>query len=165
MKKLITLIALLLFSINAYALDRKAFENISVSYGHSTEDIQMYGISTKHDLEFEKAAFYLPQYLEGTVGYWRGDDNSDLYSVSVVPVFQKKFEKFYLEAGVGGAYISKREIQDQELGINFQFVSLAGIGFEHDNYSFSYRIMHYSNLYHKKNDGVDYHVFSIGYNF
>lgn len=165
MKQLITLIVLVFLSLNLHALDRKAFENITISYGSSNEDIQIYSLSTKHDIEYEKDAFYLPQYLETSIGYWEGDNNSDLYSFSLTPVFQKSFDHFYIEGGVGATYVSKTQIQNENLGVHFQFVTLLGLGFNYESYDLSYRMMHYSNLVHEHNDGVDYHVVSFGYKF
>lgn len=173
MKLFITILFSLLLSINLNASDKTTINDISFGYGDSVEDINIYRISLKKDLNkyiFENDYKFLPKYYETSLGYWKAKDGNSLVSFSFSPVFRHTFFKDYyikpyVEAGVGGTYISKTKLQDENFGIHFQFETFGGVGFKLNDFDFAYRYMHYSNLVHENNSGVTLNFFSVSYAF
>ena len=174
MKLLATVVLLFAILSNTNASDVDEVSDLSVGYGTSSEHFDIYRLSIKKDLNkyfFEKKYKYLPKYYETSLGYWKGQNSSNLYSVSFTPVFRYIFVKYYdvkpyLEAGIGGTYITKTKIEQENFGTHFQFENIIGIGFKLYDFDISYRYMHYSNAgIDKHNSGADVNVISISYRF
>jgi hypothetical protein len=72
-----------------------------------------------------------------------------------------------LEGGVSPAYISRSEFDTKNFGINFQFISHAGLNFDISNrIRIGYRFQHMSNAgFSDRNPGLNLHLFGIGYRF
>ena len=109
-------------------------------------------------------------YEIGTSTWFLSDKN--LYSIEISPVVRYEFqseglEKFFLEAGIGGAYISNRELASQYIGSHFQFRDMIGFGRFLDkkrNTFMRVRYVHYSNAdLADKNDGIDSLVLLFGF--
>ena len=155
------------------ANDKVLHNDITLGYGDSPEDFNLYRISLKKDLNkyfFDNDNKFLPKYYESSLGFWKADDGSSLISLSFSPVFRAylftKYKiKAYVEAGLGATYISKTKLQNENFGIHFQFETLLGIGMKINNLDLTYRMMHYSNLLHDHNSGADFNFFSISYTF
>lgn len=160
-------------SLLASELER-SISDLSMGYGSSREDINIYRVSIKKDLNdyiFEKRYKYLPKYYETSFGYWDGKNSGSLKSFSFTPIFRYTFMKKYdirpyIEAGVGVTYISKKELEKEKFGVHFQFENIIGIGFKLNNFDISYRYMHYSNGgLDDNNSGADFNILSISYPF
>lgn len=174
MKLLATAVLLLAILSNINAQDTDSVNDLSVGYGTSSENFDIYRISIKKDLNkyfFEKKHKYLPKYYETSLGYWKGKNSSSLNSFSFAPVFRYTFGKHYkvnpyIEAGIGAAYISKKVLEEENFGTHFQFENIIGIGFKLYDFDISYRYMHYSNGgLSEYNSGADFNVISISYRF
>ena len=130
MKLLITIILTLFIFIHAD--DKIKKENITFAYAESVENIKAYKVSTRRDFNsylFEKKHKFLPSYYEMSLGFWKGDNGSDLFALSISPVFRYTFFKNYkikpyVEAGIGATYVSKTKLQDENFGIHFQFETI-----------------------------------------
>jgi len=173
MKLFMTILLPLILLVNIHASDDIIDNDVSVGYGSSVEDIDIYRISLKKDLNpyfFEKRYKFLPKYYEGSFGYWEGKNGKGLVNLSFTPVFRYTNTDLFnvdpfIEGGLGATYISKSKLQDENFGQNFQFESFIGIGVKTDNFEFTYRYMHYSNLVHEHNSGVTLGFISITYSF
>lgn len=75
----------------------------------------------------------------------------------------------YLELGVGGSYLTRKEIGGRELGMHFQFEDRIGLGLrlgEYRQFDLAYRAVHFSNAYlGHKNHGINLHMLVFGYWF
>ena len=166
-------IFLFFFVLFVNANDKIAHNDITLGYGDSPEDFNLYRVSLKKDLNkyfFDNDYKFLPKYYESSLGFWNADDGSSLISLSFTPVFRAYLFTIYnvqpyVEAGIGATYISKTKLQDENFGIHFQFETLLGIGIKINKFDFTYRMMHYSNLVHEHNSGADFNLFSISYTF
>jgi lipid A 3-O-deacylase len=74
----------------------------------------------------------------------------------------------YIAAGVGPAYLTRKQLGDRDLGGHFGFQDLIGLGVrlgKEKKLAFSYAYMHYSNAgIFKPNHGIDIkHLFSFSY--
>jgi len=174
MRLFIIILLFFVLSIHTYAKDKDEVNDITVGYGSSSEHIDIYRISIKKDLNkyfFENRYNYLPSYYETSLGYWSGQNGGNIKSISFTPMFRYNFGQYYesipyLEAGVGGTYISKTQLEGENFGTHFQFENVIGIGFKFSDFDLSFRYIHHSNAgLSSNNSGVDFSIISISYKF
>lgn len=81
------------------------------------------------------------------------------------------FAQPYLELGIGASWLSNNHLGHRNLGGQFAFQDLMGLGLRWKNnttaISFSYHYLHYSNAsLFPPNQGIDVkHLFTLGYEF
>lgn len=166
-------ISILFFLIQINASDIIKVDNLTFGYGNSVEDIDIYRVTTRKDLNeyfFGTTSDFFPKYYEASWGYWRGENGDALGALSFTPIFRSTFfENYaispYIEAGLGSTYITERKLQEENFGVHFQFESLLGFGFKLDDMEITYRYMHYSNLWHGHNSGITLNYISFTYSF
>jgi len=172
MKLLIILV--FFFTIILSANDKKTINDLSFAYGDSADDINIYRVSLKKDLNkyfFKKRYKYLPTYYESSLSYWNMKRNSHLYNLSFTPMFRYTFAKQYdynpfIEAGIGLSYLSKNRLGTENFGTLFQFEDVIGIGLKIQDFTVSYRFIHYSNAgITEHNSGANVNFISISYRF
>jgi len=103
----------------------------------------------------------LTGFWTGAYTYWDGDKTSSNNSLSLSPVFVYEFAgqsvKPYIEAGIGVAFFSHTELEDNDIGQSFQFEDRLGFGARFaGGHEVGIRATHYSNAgLSKNNDGVE----------
>lgn len=103
----------------------------------------------------------LTGYWSGAYTYWEGDKTSSNHSLSFSPVFVYEFAgqnvKPYIEAGVGVAFFSNNELENNVIGQSFQFEDRLGFGLRFaGGHEVGIRATHYSNAgMSNDNDGVE----------
>lgn len=126
---------------------------------------------------YENACWPLWSYMELSFYHLKGKkgvnpwSHDHLQALALAPVF--RFEPnegcFYLEAGVGVARLSHKEISGRELGMHFEFEDRIGAGFRFGHqkqFDVSYRFLHFSNAnIGKFNHGLNLHFIILGYWF
>jgi len=161
-----------ILSINLYANDE--LDEISVGYGSSTDDINMYKVSIKKDLNkyfFKHRYKYLPMYYEASFGYWKAESGGDIKNISLTPMFRYNFNQYYestpyIEIGIGLSYLSKTNLESENFGTHVQFEDVIGIGYRFSDFDLSFRYIHYSNAGMDSNSAyVDFSMISISYEF
>ena len=97
----------------------------------------------------------------GAYTYWDGDKTSSNNSLSFSPVFVYEFAgqsvKPYIEAGIGVAFFSHTELENNDIGQSFQFEDRLGFGARFaGGHEVGIRATHYSNGgMANHNDGVE----------
>jgi len=98
--------------------------------------------------------------------------NKHLQATSLAAVVRiKEFlsSPFFVDIGIGLAYLSRQEISTRDLGSNMIFEERVGLGFllgRTQSLECSYRLVHYSNGYlAKTNNALNLHLFILGYWF
>ena len=150
---------------------------ISLSYGHGNPDSLDGGrISYQYHPEgYEWKS--LITYFDASVAHYEVDypSNDSITIIAIAPVFRlnaKLHNDFtpYIEAGLGAAYLSDDYLGHRDLGSQFAFQVLAGVGIafgKNQQFDLSYHYLHYSNAYlASENDGFDiYSLLSFTYHF
>jgi len=169
MKKLFGLAALAAFtfgqSMMAHALDG------SVSVGATGDGQMVYRLGLQSDWDaswWQTSVGRLTGYWDGGYTYWSSSDHGPANNtLSFAPVFRYEFDggavKPFVEAGIGVALFSKREVGDNKLGTAFNFEDRIGFGLRFaGNQEVSIRAIHYSNAGIKQpNDGIE--AYSLNY--
>ncbi len=162
--------------ITAMATAANASEAISFGFGIGTEEVDSYRFEVQKGLGFrwlESETGFLSLSVDGAVDYLSGDGD-DAIAASIAPLLTYQFNTDapvipFVEAGVGGAYISETRIGDQNLGIHFQFEDIIGIGLrlgERKKHGFRVRALHYSNAdLDDNNSGLTFFTLSYHYRF
>jgi len=174
MKFFLIILALYILNVSIYAADNNEMNDISIGYGTSSENIDIYKISTKSDLNkylFKNKYKYLPSYYETSFGYWKGQNSENIKSLSFTPMFSYEFEKYYdstpyIEIGIGLTYISDTQLDSEDFGTHIQFGDIVGLGFKFSDFDLSFRYIHYSNAgMDSKSAFIDFSMISISYKF
>ncbi|WP_417661413.1 acyloxyacyl hydrolase [Pseudomonas sp.] len=137
--------------------------DFSFSVGQTGESTQTYRFGVQYDFDkswLQSDVGRLTGYWDGAYTYWDGDETSSNHSVSLAPVFVYEFagENFrpYVEAGIGVAFFSSTEVEDNDLSTSFQFEDRIGAGVRFSGQEIGIRAIHYSNAGIKNpNDGVE----------
>lgn len=147
--------------------------------GSSNADVYRIGVQKewRHNW-FSEGAWYLGGYWDTELALMQADQGADdkIYGISLTPVFRYQRDARlssgvtpFAEAGIGAHLLSGTHLGNSDLATTFQFGSLLGVGVgfgERGQYELSYRYTHISNADIKQpNDGVDLHLFKLGYNF
>ena len=158
---------------------------ISVSFGQDEDsnETDVYRIGLQNSWErtwFNGGAWYVGGYWDAELAYmdsdYSGAKNSDLFDISLTPVFRLQRDTAlssgvspYAEAGIGPHLISDTRLGRQQYSTAFQFGSLigAGLGFgDRGQYQLGYRFQHISNADIKTpNDGMNLHLLRLAYSF
>ncbi len=152
-------------------------DSMSVFSGPSEYSVEVYGVDFQKDLKinrFESQMGYLSFNLSISATYWKGGSD-DLFAFSVTPLatyfFKQSFKQMspYIEGGVGPTYITEKEIHDRDLGINFQFQNILGLGVRlgaNKRHALGFRFVHYSNAHiDDENDSMNFYTLSYRYYF
>ncbi len=162
------------------------FDSITVGGGvdvHRHSQVSMVRVAVQKDWAHhwgEDGNWFWSGAWEAEVSAWHGNPgttgNSNLVEIGFRPVvrLERKVSspddmQPYVEAGLGGALLSKTRIDTRHFSTAFQFGSHVGAGvrFGHDRrYELSYRFMHYSNADIKKpNQGISFNTLNFGFRF
>lgn len=97
-------------------------------------------------------------------------NNNDATSLSIVlriPI--KVCIQWFVDIGIGAAYLSDQEISTRNLGSNWLFEDRLGAGMllgPRQQYEIGYRLVHFSNGYlAQTNQGINFHFVIFGYWF
>lgn len=159
MKKLF--IVLILLSSTVFAIDR-----VSVGYGQDSDNIDVYNIAIQKDFDY-KLIENTNLGLEFALEYIDGS-NDDMAIISTQPMLSYDItEKFYIEAGVGIAYFTEKELDDNKYGTNFQFKQSIGFGYKiTEKIDTTLKYTHYSNAdIDDDNSGLDIVMLKFVYKF
>lgn len=162
----------LLLSVNVFAVD-----GITIEVGSGEGSTDTYDISLLKD--FDKT--WLDGRVKGhwalTISHWDADKGpvSDLQALSFAPVFVYEFKKFstgihpYIDYRLGLVYLSETHIEDNSLGIRWQFDNRLGLGFRFgpdERHDLSVALRHVSNAgLDSDNDGFDSSAIAYTYHF
>lgn len=173
MKKILLLIVGLMLCYGTALADYSGY-GVSLGYGSSNDDIDIYRIGIKKDFLskwFENRYGYLSGYFELSFNHWE-DNEDDINGVALSPVFVYYFTdetsliRPYIEGGIGLAYIDEYQIGSRNLATNFQFEDRIGAGARIGMFDMNFRYMHYSNASIKQpNDGIDIWMFTAAIQF
>ncbi len=168
----LTLLSLTMVCTNSMA--GSSGYGVSLGYGQSKDDIDIYRIGLKKDFVsqwFTSATGYVSGYFEFSYNLWNGPED-EIKAVALSPVFVYYFDKGnqtmrpYIEGGVGLAYINETRIQGRDMSTNFQFEDRIGVGVRMKSFDLNFRYMHYSNASIKApNDGIDIWIGSLSWFF
>lgn len=145
--------------------------DVTFALGRTGDSTTVYRIGTQVDFGsrwLQSSRGHLGGYWDAAYTYWEGDETAANHSLSFSPVFVYEFsgETFrpYIEAGVGVAAFSGTEVEDNQLGLSFQFEDRLGVGVRFDDQELGLRVIHYSNAGIKQpNDGVE--TYTLHYRF
>ena len=147
---------------------------ISINYGQSKDDIDIYRITLQKDFDkrwLESDFGYLSGYYEASINYWRAPNSDTSVGFALSPVFGYYLNSStsytpYIEASIGASIFSKTHIYKRNLSSAFLFEDRLGVGVLTNNWNIEFRYMHYSNAgIVKPNDGIDIFIFSIAKRF
>jgi hypothetical protein len=106
--------------------------------------------------------------LGGSAGALRGaGDTGFITTLTTGPALRIPDWRLILDAGIGGALISKWRFGRQNIGGPFQFIAHGGVGVELGwNMVVGYRFHHMSDAtIYGKSRGVDFHMLEVSYYF
>ena len=161
MRKLLGLAAAAAVTLGQIAVVQAA--DVSLSVGQTGDSTQVYrlGLQSNWDASWwQTSVGRLTGYWDGAYTYWDGDETASNHSLSFAPVFVYEFAgesvKPYIEAGIGVAFFSDTELEDNNLGSSFQFEDRLGFGVRFNGQEIGVRALHYSNAgLSSNNDGVE----------
>ncbi|MEN8205211.1 MAG: acyloxyacyl hydrolase [Pseudomonadota bacterium] len=179
------LLSVAIFGIAANANGNNWIDTVSLSYGVDTnaDDADIYQLSMQNKWNrtwFNGGAWYVAGYWDAGLAYVRADadsgENSDLFDLSLVPVFRLQRDTNlssgvspFAEAGIGPHLLSETRLAEQRYSTALQLGTLIGFGIgfgERGQYELSYRYQYISNVDIKMpNNGMDHHLLRLGYNF
>lgn len=170
MKK--TLILLQLFvGFGVFAQSKDDFMDkgsLSLMYGKYSQ-YDKYGIS--YNTKVVKSWYFENSRVDLNVEFELAKMHSNsgsMWQGSVIPMFNWHFKnRVYLQAGIGGTYLSSKNFGDKEFGSKLNFSDNIGIGYQiSPSTSITYRISHYSNAGIKKpNPGLNMQQVILSYRF
>ena len=161
MHKLSFLSVATLFSLASVTTVQAA--DLAFAVGATGESTLAYRLGVQCDFGrnfSESATGRFSGYWDTAYTYWQGDNTASDHSLSLTPVFVYEFAgetiKPYVEAGIGVAFFSDTELEDNNLGSSFQFEDRLGFGVRFNGQQIGVRAMHYSNAgLSNNNDGVE----------
>ena len=137
--------------------------DLAFAVGSTGESTMTYRFGVQCDFErnfSESETGRFTGYWDTAYTYWQGDKTASNNSLSLAPVFVYEFAgetiKPYIEAGIGVAFFSDTELEDNNLGSSFQFEDRLGFGVRFNGQEIGVRAMHYSNAgLSSNNDGAE----------
>jgi lipid A 3-O-deacylase len=137
--------------------------DLAFAVGSTGESTLAYRLGLQCDFQrnfSESATGRFTGYWDTAYTYWQGDETASNHSLSLAPVFVYEFAgetiKPYIEAGIGVAFFSDTELEDNKLGSSFQFEDRLGFGVRFNGQEIGVRALHYSNAgLSSNNDGVE----------
>ncbi|MCK4608900.1 MAG: acyloxyacyl hydrolase [Gammaproteobacteria bacterium] len=147
-----------------------------------------YGVGLPDSLHGTHISYrFLPQvfdwknvqiYIDTSAGFWRVNYHKDssITIAAIAPVLRLNFPTIknaatpYLELSTGAAVMSQDTLGPRDLGSNFAFQDMIGLGVtfgSNRQFDLSWHLLHYSNAgLAKRNAGIDVDtLFSFGYYF
>lgn len=161
MKKIFQISCLLLVAL--FALQANAAQwGLALSYINSKplnsgNPRDVYGFAGAVTLQPQSTRWkYLDLFFSGDYSYWRASgavENANLHTVTIAPVLRlipnRDWRVWpYLEGSVGVSYLSDKMFEDRDLGSQFSFKDLVGVGAafgSRHQYNLSWQLVHYSN--------------------
>ena len=176
---------LLTFMTTAGASGNNWVDAISLTYGTDEDSIEanVYRVGLQNRWErtwFNGGAWNVGGYWDAELAYIDADaghgENSDLYDLSLTPVFRMQRDTAlssgvspFAEAGIGAHLLSETSLANKTYSTAFQFGSLVGMGIgfgRRGQYELGYRFQHISNAGIKHpNEGLNLHMLRLGYLF
>ena len=120
--------------------------------------------------QHETDAVGITGYWDASAAYWhtQGDVSGNHKNIAIfafAPIFRVQAVRPlwhriypYIEGGIGGAYMTAKNLGKRGLGSHWTFQDLIGLGFQfgdHQQYDLSYHFLHYSNAsFAMPNSGV-----------
>jgi len=161
MRSLSSLCVAALFGLAAVGPVQAA--DLAFAVGSTGESTLAYRLGLQCDFQrnfSESATGRFTGYWDTAYTYWQGDETASNHSLSLAPVFVYEFAgetiKPYIEAGIGVAFFSDTELEDNKLGSSFQFEDRLGFGVRFNGQEIGVRALHYSNAgLSSNNDGVE----------
>ncbi len=161
MRSLSSLCVAALFGLAAVGPVQAA--DLAFAVGSTGESTLAYRLGLQCDFQrnfSESATGRFTGYWDTAYTYWQGDETASNHSLSLAPVFVYEFAgetiKPYIEAGIGVAFFSDTELEDNKLGSSFQFEDRLGFGVRFNGQQIGVRALHYSNAgLSSNNDGVE----------
>ena len=161
MRSLSSLCVAALFGLAAVGPVQAA--DLAFAVGATGESTLAYRLGLQCDFQrnfSESATGRFTGYWDTAYTYWQGDETASNHSLSLAPVFVYEFAgetiKPYIEAGIGVAFFSDTELEDNNLGSSFQFEDRLGFGVRFNGQQIGVRALHYSNAgLSSNNDGVE----------
>ena len=142
-----------------------ALDGITVQIGESSENTTTYRIGAQWEFgrtlwQSAGGGMQLDGYWDAGVTRW---SSLGATSLTLTPMFRLNFATSvagvtpFLEGGIGAAYFTETDLDDQDLGSKFQFEDRLGAGLRFASGSeVGVRYYHYSNAGIKQpNDGID----------
>ncbi len=187
--KKLRLCGLILSLIFVYFYPKKAFAfkpGLSLSYGTGKPDhVNGYRIALQDFwpfVGFPESALNFTGYWDLSLANWANhpplaNQPRHISIIAASPVIRLQTRKYcflyaqpYLELGIGASLLSNNHFGHRNLGGQFAFQDLLGIGLRwkaSQVWSLSYHYVHYSNAHLlPPNQGIDVkHLFSLGYEF
>jgi lipid A 3-O-deacylase len=156
-------------------VDKPFISSISLGAGFTHhDDMAIYRLGVRRDSEykfFENPTGRLSGYYEASLGCW-SKRSEQVFVGAISPVFvyyvgdPTWLVQPYIEAGIGVACISDKNVGSRNLSTVFQFEDRVGVGVKIKYVDVSVRYMHYSNAsISDPNDGMDIFIATIGYCF
>lgn len=137
---------------------------VEFAVGATSDSTMTYRLGMQFDWDkswWQSDVGRLTGFWSGAYTYWEGDKTSSNNSLSFAPVFVYEFAgqnvKPYIEAGVGVAFFSDTQLEDNNIGQSFQFEDRLGFGLRFvGGHEVGIRATHYSNAgLANHNDGVE----------
>jgi lipid A 3-O-deacylase len=137
---------------------------VEFSVGHTGDSAMTYRLGLQFDWDkswLQSDVGRLTGYWSGAYTYWESDKSSSSNSLSFSPVLVYEFSgqnvKPYIEAGIGGAVFSNKDVDDKRLGSTFLFEDRLGFGLRFaGGHEVGLRVTHYSNAgIREPNQGVE----------
>lgn len=173
-------IFLFFFSIT-YATVGFATNGVSVGYGAGTKDVQAY----RFGMQRSWANDGVTHNKRRITGYWElgftqmhnpiayaFPTNNNLEATSLSLVLRVPFHivmNWYIDIGIGLAYLTNEEISTRDLGTKWLFEDRLGFGAllgRRQQVEVGYRLLHFSNGYlAQTNQGINLHLLILGYWF
>ncbi|NQD91978.1 acyloxyacyl hydrolase [Pseudomonas sp. CrR25] len=161
MHKLFSLAALAALSMGQVAAAQAT--DVTFAVGSTDESTMVYRLGTQFDFSsrwLQSDVGHLSGYWDAGYTFWEGDETASNHSLSFSPVFVYEFAganvRPYVEAGIGVAFFSSTELEDNDLGSSFQFEDRLGFGLRFADQEVGLRALHYSNAGLKQpNDGIE----------
>ncbi|MDQ8039433.1 MAG: acyloxyacyl hydrolase [Rickettsiella sp.] len=159
---------------------------LSLSYGKGKPDhLQGYRIALQSFwpfITFQQSPLNLTGYWDISFAHWQTkppiiNQPHSIYILAISPFIRVQTRKHcvlaaqpYIEVGIGASLLSNNHLGHRNLGGQFAFQDLLGIGLHWGTahlWSLSYHYLHYSNArLLPPNQGIDVkHLISVGYEF
>ncbi|WP_354625792.1 acyloxyacyl hydrolase [Psychromonas sp. MME2] len=159
-------------SLPVYSFAEIKPTKVAIDIGESHDNIDIYRIGLQQEFSnwLDEKGIPLGGYWEASFNYWDGQQ-TDLYGLFLAPVLFYQFCDScrlspYIEAGIGGGFINKKEMDNKDMSTHFQFEERIGVGVKMGRFDLNLRYMHYSNAGMKSpNPGMDIYLLGVSYQF
>lgn len=152
--------------------NKNFIDAIYLGYGQNWKEKNVYRLGVTKNFEnryFESNTGYVSGFYDVSLNQFEYSQN--VYGITFSPVWAYYFNTNsamipYIYAGIGGALLSRTEVDEKDFTTAFQFEDRIGMGLSKNAFDFHLEYLHYSNANIKTpNDGMDIALFSVMYNF